>query len=284
MQSKIIHLSDLHVGKHDKRNWNKLVKHIRYFYPEYPVAVTGDITDAGSEKQFEEARDWLSDLADSNPVFVVPGNHDYAYKGFLPFHSAGTNFKKWYDYLGSPLGISHRTVVPNFWMPAEKNPLEGYGRYQLDDYTMLFYVDSGDPERKAKCARGWISQHMANTLGQELLRFEAYTRIVLLHHHPFNKSVFTALDGSDMLMKVLNIAGCELLMFGHKHVAGSWVNTYPPMDGVYNPGRQIRCISASHSSTKRLSGQHGAITVIDIDDVGTKDVEFRPSLELVDFT
>ncbi|RLG94053.1 hypothetical protein DRO27_05330, partial [Candidatus Bathyarchaeota archaeon] len=236
------------------------------------------------EKQLEEARGWLTDLADSNPVFVVPGNHDYAWKGLFGFHSVGTNFKNWYAYLGAPLGISHRTVVPKCWMPSDSRPIKGYGRYQLDDHTMLFYVDSGDPQQKARCARGWISEDMANTLGNELLKFQTYTRIVMLHHHPFSKGVFTALDGADRFMKVLNIAGCDLLLFGHKHVAGVWRNDYPPMPWrAYNPGKQVRCISAAHSSMESLSGQMGGFSLIDIHDVGTKDVSFHPKVELVDF-
>jgi 3',5'-cyclic AMP phosphodiesterase CpdA len=285
MKKQIIHLSDIHVGKKDKvykPRWDKIVRFIRYYYPEVPVCITGDITDDGKEEQFIEARKWLDELAESNPVFVVPGNHDYAFKGFLPFHSAGTNFKKWYEHLGRPLGVGDRAPLPNFWMPVDN--FEGYGRFQLDDYTQLFYVDSGDPERKASCARGWISDDMINILGKELQKYSSWTRVVMLHHHPFNKAAFTALEGAKKLMKALNIAGCELLMFGHKHTVGSWRNTYPPIPGrFHNPGKQIKCISASHASTKPISGQFGAITVIDIDNVGTKDVYFRPCLKLVDF-
>jgi len=74
-------------------------------------------------------------------------------------------------------------------------------------------------------------------------------------------------------------------MFGHKHVAGVWRNDYPPMPWrAYNPGKQIRCISAAHSSMDSFSGQMGGFSLIDIHDVGTKDVSFRPKIELVDFS
>jgi 3',5'-cyclic AMP phosphodiesterase CpdA len=287
MDKTFIHMSDLHIGKKGAyaQRWECMVDHIARYHEGVPVFITGDITDSGTEEQLADARDLLTDLASTNPVLTVPGNHDYAWKGFLPFHSPGTNLRKWYEYCGQPLGFGHR-VLPNYWM---KNPdhimFEGYGCLQIDDYTMAFYVDSGDPDRKARCARGWISPLMCEILQEELTRYQSYTRIVFLHHHPFNRAYMTSLEGATQFLYTLESAGCELLLFGHKHRYGQWY------DGLYRPPHIIEdhetatipCVVASHSSVRRLSGSYGGITVIDATEIGTKDVQFTPRVEMVDF-
>ncbi len=288
MNTQIIQLSDLHIGKKGQdtfRRFKAVTDHIARYHEGVPVFITGDITDDGTEKQLEEAYNLLSGLAASNPVLAVPGNHDYAFKGFLPFHSRGTNLQRWYQYLGHPMGFGYRGALPDYWMKAHKNmAFEGYGRFQLDDYTMVFYVDSGDPDRKARCARGWISPMMCEILYDELTRYQSYTRIVFLHHHPFNRAYMTSLEGSKEFMQTLEAAGCEILLFGHKHDYGKWLDGDYRGDYTYDDDDQyIPCVLASHSTMDTLSGHYGAIQVLDIQSVGTKGVEFYPRVEMVDF-
>ena len=282
MDKTIIHLSDLHVGKDDDRlpRMVRLRDFISLNYPEVPVLITGDITDSGTIPQLQKARGWARDLAESNPVFMVPGNHDYAFKGFWAFRNANDSFEYWEQYLGQPMGVGERGVLPNTWMPCIEFPHDGYGRFQLDDYTQLFYVDSGDLDREAWCAQGWISEGMIRALSADLQKYCAWTRIVMLHHHPFNTMFHTKLKGADEFMKCLQKHGCELLLFGHKHDGGRWdpvVDDWAPSD------YKIPCISASHSSTNRVTGKHGAITVITMNNVGTSNISFYHRLELVEF-
>lgn len=272
---RLIHLSDLHIGKcrSDSFQWSRLMLYIARTHPGVPVLITGDITHSGREEEFEMAQGWIGRLASNNPVLMVPGNHDYAFHGFLPFHSEGTNLNRWYEYCGVPVGFGERKGIPNLWMPSEP-VFEGYGRFQIDDKLMAFYVDSGDPERRKSCAKGWISAGMCAILAKELPKYADFTRVVMLHHHPFNHSYHMGLQGWRDFMSALT-GNCELLLFGHNHHYGVWRQD--------DTGWEIPCIVASHRSLRELSGGFGAITVIDITDPGTPQVEFRPVLEMVDF-
>ena len=76
----LILLSDLHIGlrpleTHRTRN---LFTNIASIYPDVPVLITGDLTDSASKRQFKSLRDLLIELASTNPILTVPGNHDYA--------------------------------------------------------------------------------------------------------------------------------------------------------------------------------------------------------------
>src|SRR3954469_19108949 len=69
----IVHLSDLHFGRLDRRVVAPLVAAIRAIAPDL-VAVSGDFTQRARASQFVEARDFLQTLP--FPQLVVPGNHD----------------------------------------------------------------------------------------------------------------------------------------------------------------------------------------------------------------
>jgi len=69
----IVHLSDLHFGRLDRRVVAPLVAAIGAIAPDL-VAVSGDFTQRARASQFVEARDFLATLP--WPRLVVPGNHD----------------------------------------------------------------------------------------------------------------------------------------------------------------------------------------------------------------
>lgn len=279
---KVIHLSDLHVGKNDKQSrkrWRAITNYIHDTHPGVPVLITGDITDNGRVTEYETAQAWISELGVFNPVLMVPGNHDYAFKGTFPFHSKGTNLQRWYEYCGTPVGFGQRSGIPNLWMPSE--PVwEGYGCFQINDKLMAFYVDSGDPERRKRCATGWISAGMCATLARELPLYDNFTRIVMVHHHPFNHTYHKGLEGWYPFMNVLD-GNCELLLFGHDHKGGIWRTEYLQ---EYMEWRDLQFAVASHATLSCVTGSFGAITIIEITDPATPQVAFHSVLELVDFS
>ncbi|MCP5101976.1 MAG: metallophosphoesterase, partial [bacterium] len=78
---KIVHLSDLHFHRNDKKN-KKIVTtldNVKNKYPKHYLLVTGDITDDGHEKQYENAQKELKKFGDR--VFIAPGNHCYGAVG-----------------------------------------------------------------------------------------------------------------------------------------------------------------------------------------------------------
>lgn len=87
MVTRILHISDLHIGKTEteERNLKHIVKYIvnRDWKESKPVVlITGDIVNDGEEKQFVLARKLLNDLYENNFIVLpIPGNHDYGKNG-----------------------------------------------------------------------------------------------------------------------------------------------------------------------------------------------------------
>jgi 3',5'-cyclic AMP phosphodiesterase CpdA len=82
---KIIHLSDLHIGLSQKESirTHMIFESIANKYEGIPVLITGDIVDSATVDQFIEARKLAVKLSKTNPILMVPGNHDYKWKGNL---------------------------------------------------------------------------------------------------------------------------------------------------------------------------------------------------------
>jgi 3',5'-cyclic AMP phosphodiesterase CpdA len=70
---KLVHISDLHFGRHDPEVAASLAADIESQAPDLVVA-SGDFTQVGTKEEFIEARAFLDSL--TAPVFTVPGNHD----------------------------------------------------------------------------------------------------------------------------------------------------------------------------------------------------------------
>src|SRR5882672_1825530 len=91
----IVHLSDLHFGRIDRRLVLPLVDAISVLGPDL-VAVSGDLTQRARQRQFTEARAFLEALP--FPRLIVPGNHD------IPFFDVARRFL-------SPLGRYRRFIA-----------------------------------------------------------------------------------------------------------------------------------------------------------------------------
>lgn len=263
---KIIHLSDLHVQTRDKEKKiiQRVFRGIGKNYPGVPVLVTGDVTDSATAPQMKAARRLMDTLATTNPVLLVPGNHDYAWKGNILRHGS---YEDWKKYLGCPLGWP---TNPGTWMDSNHAPVGVEGLGILEDGPCVYFgIDSGDPDDKEVSARGYISEHLADNLKTALETYSSKTRIAFLHHHPFAQGLFTKLNGSEKLMNALR-GNCELLLFGHEHNYGIWWgnNTIP-------------LIVASHKTTNRFQGDQFLITIIEIADADTSHPKFWHRLELV---
>lgn len=262
----IIHLSDLHIGINRKEcdRFITIGDRIAKEFAGSPILITGDLTDSATESQFKQTRRLLDQLAMSNPILSVPGNHDYAWKGTIFRNDA---WEYWLKYLGAPLGWDRDEVL---WMSPDHDPegVDGLGIW-IDGPCVYFGIDSGDPENKQHSAKGYISEALANGLNKSLKRHSGKTRVAFLHHHPFTEGVFTKLAGSEILLDALK-NHCELLLFGHHHEYGIWWKQ-----------RNIPLIVSSHKSTEFLSGNCLMITIIDIENAGTPHVSFNHRIEVM---
>ena len=82
-----IQLSDLHIHSRERRNNRNCRKVVDFILDRYQdekpvVLITGDITDDGMEKQYQNAVTILRPLVTCGfKVLAVPGNHDYGFAG-----------------------------------------------------------------------------------------------------------------------------------------------------------------------------------------------------------
>jgi 3',5'-cyclic AMP phosphodiesterase CpdA len=261
----LIHLSDLHIGssKKELNNTNQIVNTIARSFKGIPVLITGDLTNSATKGQFKTMRNILNRLAETNPILSVPGNHDYAWLG-ISWRPDG--WKNWVKYLGTPLGWG---TGEYYWMGEDYEPvgIEGIGVFKYNS-CVYFGVDSGDPKGKVACARGYISTKLADALNNSLKKYEGKTRIVFLHHHPFEHELLTALKGYRKLINAVK-NNCELLLFGHEHKYGIWWDY-----------KKVPLIVSSHKSSLCMSGKCLVGTVIEINDAATQNVSFNHKMEV----
>jgi len=246
---KIIHLSDLHIrdrGQEYQRTV-RVFESIARSYPGMPVLITGDVVDSGQTEQMECAKILIARLAATNPTLVVPGNHDYAWKGLVCDEDA---WKEWVKRLGSPLGWSK---PPTPWLTgALSGGVDGLGVWEDGD-VVFFGVDSGDPTDQVKTAKGFISEGLANGLKRVLTdaKYKGKCRVVMLHHHLFDEGPFMKLEGAGLFLTAVR-GNCEVIIFGHDHHLGVWRGR----DGV-------PLMVASHKTTDELVEHHLMINVIE---------------------
>lgn len=224
MSNTIIHLSDLHIGKSraEATRLQVIINWISERHPGAPVVITGDITESATKNQITKARSLLAELASTNPALIVPGNHDYSFKGIVSDPKAEV---RWSNLLGEPLGF---TSSADKWMldfaSGGTAHADGLGIQEFDDFV-FFGVDSGDPTNKQHTARGYISDFLADQLRTWLTNHKGKTRVVFLHHHPFVRDMAglspLALHNHKGFCAAVR-GNCEALLFGHRHQMDIW--------------------------------------------------------------
>lgn len=264
---RFIHLSDLHI----RDRGQEFQRAVRVFdaigksYPKVPVLITGDIVDSGKTDQMDCAKVLIARLAATNPTLVVPGNHDYAWKGLVCDDDA---WKGWVARLGAPLGWD-RPAKP--WLTGDfSGGVDGLGVWE-DGEAVFFGVDSGDPTDQVKTAKGFISAKLADGLKAALAdaRHRGKCRVVMLHHHPFDDGAFMKLEGAELFLAAVR-GSCEAVLFGHDHHLGVWRRR-----------DDVPIMVASHKTTDALVEHHLMINVIEASRTAAGAWSFWHRLELV---
>jgi len=251
---KILHISDLHIGKEtDVDRWKKAEKLVREIKREWGgdidkplVLITGDVVDDGAEVEFIEARRILRPLHRAGfQVAPLPGNHDYGWNGA---HAQEKRFKLFKKYL---LGIESRVTYPD--VPY------------ADDNVTLITLNSMHAETgfwDGLLADGELGSRQRDELDEliTILRDErkkSHRIVVALHHHPFlfpddpplkkiKERIGHRLKDGDDLMKLLS-GRIDVLLFGHEH---RHVDFSEPFDGhLFTEEYDIPCILSSGRST-----------------------------------
>ncbi|MFL7814431.1 MAG: metallophosphoesterase [Anaerolineales bacterium] len=252
---RIIHLSDLHIGK--SNNLEKASRVVDWIIenPEVrhadAVVISGDIVDDGQEWQMQKAAGLISRLREAGLlVLTAPGNHDYGPDGYRE----NPHSPQWFQELIS--GIDHYPAV------------------YYKDGTAFILLDSMQEEIKNReiwGAQGYLGEHQLQELDRlldELSENPAVEKVVaVLHHHPFDYLFYHGLrDNADFKSVIARRNGqpprVNALLFGHKHLDHRFNDPEDNKEELFG----IDLMYASGQTIERDQEGYMTVPVIDLDD------------------
>ena len=227
---RIVHLSDLHFGREDRRVVDALHRQLTAIDPLI-IAVSGDLTQRARRDQFRRARAFLDALP--APHLVVPGNHD------VPLFNV---FVRMLD------------------------PLRGYRRYISADtspvYTHPRVVVIGiDTTRPSTLKDARIRTSSIDRVRSAVADIDRDCVKVLVAHHPFGDRAASQLpDGSpnQQALRALTQAGIDVFLTGHLHVSAAAHSAIRHRLG----GRSALLVEAGTATSTRLREAANAFNVL----------------------
>ena len=153
MPSRILHISDLHVGSREESPIHRALAPLVASVDPELVIVSGDLTHRGRRDQHEGAASFLRDLG--RPLLVIPGNHD------IPSWASLGRFTRTFD------------EFERQWERTEP--------VYRSEHILAVGLNSVRPYRHQSGALGerqlrWVAEEMARAPEDAL-------RVVVLHHH-----------------------------------------------------------------------------------------------------
>jgi 3',5'-cyclic AMP phosphodiesterase CpdA len=187
----IVHLSDLHFGRLDRRVIAPLVVAINELVPDL-VVVSGDLTQRARRREFAAARDFLQSL--DVPRLVVPGNHD------VPLYDFVRRFLR-------PLNRYRELVT------EELEPIF------MDEEMVVLGLNSA---RSLTFDRGRLNQEQVRRAADRLRDVPPHLIKIIVTHHPFDLpddyDSRHLVGRARMAMAQLASVGADLFLAGHLHV------------------------------------------------------------------
>jgi 3',5'-cyclic AMP phosphodiesterase CpdA len=188
----IVHLSDLHFGRLDRRLISPLVQIINVIAPDL-IAVSGDLTQRARRHQFRQAHAFLQALP--FPQIIVPGNHD------VPLYNVAARFLR-------PLAGYRRHIAQNL-EPAF-----------VDEEMIVIGLNSA---RSLTLGRGRLDEEQVGRAAARLLAVAPHVIKIVVTHHPFDVPESHGdehlVGRAHMAMEHLSAAGADLFLAGHLHVS-----------------------------------------------------------------
>jgi Icc protein len=215
---RIAHISDIHCGEITFQDelMASTIARVNALRPDVAV-VTGDLTAAGYEWEFELAAGWLDQI--EAPRVVIPGNHDARNVGFIHFER----------FFGERFSHHRQAFDPE---RAERLVASG---------LTVVGVDSSVPDLD----EGHIGRERYPWIRERFDR-PRDVKILAIHHHlvPIpgtgrERNIIT--DAGDLLAELTRL-DVDIVLAGHKHVPFFW-----GLNGI------LIC-NSSTAATKRVRG------------------------------
>jgi 3',5'-cyclic AMP phosphodiesterase CpdA len=187
MGMTLVQLSDLHIGSQFQPTiFDKVIQEVNQLKPD-AIIITGDLTNEGLVKEYEEAKRLISQL-NTKKIIAISGNHDYRNTGYLVF-------KKYFPF----------------------NTIN-----ELDDDTVLVTLGTSRPDRN----EGEVGYRQNLWLERTMKKYSDRIKIVAMHHHLIGipdtgSDRLTVIDAGDVLRTILD-TNVDLVLCGHKHRPWVW--------------------------------------------------------------
>ena len=261
-QVRLLHISDLHFGaKHvcspldptgatagvpslkdlllkdlSAEEWKSVEWAIQPSKGDWPpliIAATGDLTQKADQVEFNQAGEFLTELAHTpilgsevglRNLFVVPGNHDVVFDKPDP-ETRFTPYCNFYNKLFKSIQPSPRA----FARTDEASSLSQVhafpeARFLVAEINSCFYVEKETLDE----SRGQVDAQTIGSLRKQLEVFgreaEQWIKIAIMHHHPVLLPSFVepgrgvdSILNAKSLLRLLRENGFQLILHGHKH-------------------------------------------------------------------
>jgi 3',5'-cyclic AMP phosphodiesterase CpdA len=250
----VLHVSDLHFGRPASNerlgSLGRLISEIR---PD-AVAISGDLTQRCTKREFAQARAYLDRIAKVSPYVVVPGNHDIRWLGAVARNMGGLFRKQAHEFKYSRYkkyiceDLSPSLEVPGVVI-AGLNTAHGITRgsftRRFRDLGVIGHVKREDIERVREAFRN-ASPDAA--------------RIVMIHHNPIRGQLSGrhGLANTEQALHAFASLGAELVLCGHDH-----------LEAVHNVERGVQglIISTAGTISNRLrAGRASSFNLVDIEE------------------
>lgn len=189
MPTRLIHVSDLHVGAREERSIEPALRELVERISPRLILATGDLTHRGRPAEHQRAADFLRSLGP--PVLAVPGNHDIPHTFPARFTRPWRDFERHWE-----------TTEPTF----------------RSDELHVVGLNSARPWRHQ--SGGLDARALARASERLEQAAEAALRVVCLHHHltgaPW-RSRKRPVSRRGHVLGALVDAGAELILSGHIH-------------------------------------------------------------------
>lgn len=254
--TRLVHLSDLHFGRHDQALADGLAEEVCRQEPHL-VVVSGDFTQHGLEEEFIAARRFIDQLC--VPVFAVPGNHD------VPAWNLPLRFLDPYRHY-------RRHIDP------EVEPF-----LDLDDIALAGIKTSRRMRPSFNWSHGSISHKQLDRLEARLSGVGAHKLRIVVAHHPLMQPEqamarpMRLVKRADMALETFAQLDVRLVLSGHFHM--SYVRAHQRLEGdADGPLRAadapLLVVQAGSTISTRLRDHRNGYNVIDIVD-GQVEVNVR---------
>ncbi|HEV8409314.1 MAG TPA: metallophosphoesterase [Gemmatimonadaceae bacterium] len=247
MALRLLHVSDLHFGRHSIAEQVDGVRRLIATETFDAIVISGDLSQRTRTWEFKQAADFLTAARKRAPVMVVPGNHDTAWwtapMGLGSISAMHTRYRKYVsEELEPVLRVPGATIVG-------LNSAHGLRTFTLTmrprDLSVVGAVRKEQWERAKR-------EFQAAPAGD--------LRVLVFHHNLLRGEISNRWGLASRARGITDAAraGAELVLNGHDHQAD--------VERLEVDGKGMVVACASTLTTRVRGGGPGSINLIEVDE------------------